>query len=148
MIYTEDWAALENWNEAPIFYVEAPDGRKSVSEIDRQVAFFRIMHFAAPSVLCYAVPNAGKRNPMKARKEGIMGGVFDIACHWEGGEAYPEMKGYDKRGQAGKLLRSQIDWGNRMTRLGKHVGCFFDPVKAVQWLRSVGAPVAEFREEL
>lgn len=128
-------------NDAPRFPVEAPDGKRGWTELDRQAVFRQIMRNAAPSVLVYAVPNAGKRNPAQARKEGIMGGVFDLQCWWNRGVALPEMKGYDSRGRPGKLSQAQIDWGNRMHDMGWPVACFFDPYAAVDWVRSLGAPV-------
>lgn len=141
-------------NEAPRFPVEAPDGKRGWTELDRQAVFRQIMRNAAPAVLVYAVPNAGKRNPAQARKEGIMGGVFDLQCWWRDraptehnlvpfgtGFAAPEMKGYDSRGRAGRLSQAQIDWGNRMHDMGWPVACFFDPYAAVDWIRSLGAPV-------
>lgn len=128
-------------DEPPLFRVEAPDGRRDVAEISRQVVLFRTMHMVAPEVLGFAIPNAGKRNPFKARQEGICGGAFDTEWQWCGGEAWIELKGYDARGRAGQLSRAQIDWGNRMHRLGKNVACFFDPLAAVHWLAGLGAPV-------
>lgn len=136
------FAALETpLNAPPIFPVESPDGDRGRSEIARQVTLFSTMRMAAPSVLGFAIPNAGKRNPTLARKEGIMGGAFDTEWHWDAGAAWIELKGYDSRGRAGTLSQAQIDWGNRMHRLGKPVACFFDPIAAVRWLASLGAPV-------
>jgi len=132
-------------NEKPIFSVEEPDGIKNLSEISRQVQMLSMMRLSAPKVLIFAVPNAGKRNPANARKEGIMAGIFDLCAQWEDGEAWAEMKGYDKNGRAGKLSQSQIDWGNRMSRMGKNVACFFRPESAVNWLRDCGAPIAQIR---
>lgn len=132
--------------ERPQFYVEPPDGRRDWPELARQATLFRTMHMAAPSVHGFAVPNAGKRNPAKARLEGICGGVFDAEWHWAGGHsAWIELKGYAAKGRAGTLSQSQIEWGNRMRRLGHRVVCFFDPMKAVAWLRRLGAPVREVR---
>lgn len=138
-----DWMAMdEPLKPVPEFYVEPPDGKHGWSEIARQVQFLSMMRMAAPKVIVFAIPNAGKRNPTQARKEGIRGGVFDLHCAWDGGEAWPEMKGY--RGKtAGKLSDAQIDWGNDMNRIGKNVACFFDPIKVTEWLRSLGAPIAK-----
>lgn len=127
--------------EVPLFPVEAPDGLCDVPEISRQVMLFRDMRILAPTVFGFAIPNAGKRNPVTARKEGICGGAFDTEWHWDGGSAWVEMKGYDKRGYPGKLSGNQIAWGNRMHLIGKPVACFFDPSAAVQWLKSLGAIV-------
>lgn len=141
------WAGLETpLRAAPDFPVQAPDGARQWSEIDRQQMLFNLMRSAAPRVLGYAIPNAGKRNPFKAKKEGIMGGVFDTQWCWTSGlTAFVEMKGYDASGRAGKLSQEQIDWGNRMVTLGHRVACFFDPYAAVTWLRDQGFPVREVR---
>lgn len=127
--------------ESPVFPVEAPDGDRTRPEIARQVTLFSTMRIVAPTVFGFAIPNAGKRNPVQAKKEGIVGGAFDTEWHWDGGQAWIELKGYDARGRAGTLSQSQIDWGNRMHRLSKSVACFFDPLAAVHWLASLGAPV-------
>lgn len=133
---------------APLFQVEAPDGRRDWPEIARQCSLFRDMHMLAPAVLGFAIPNAGKRNPMLARREGIMAGVFDTAWQWNHGAAWIELKGYDARGQAGKLSDAQIDWGNTMHRLGHRVACFFDPMNAIEFLRDAGAPFIDRRGRL
>lgn len=140
-----DFAAMEtSLYPDPLFHCEPPDGQKHLSEIARCVQFRRLMAMLAPSVLVHANANAGKRNPMQARREGIMGGVFDYACLWGAdGSAYLEMKGYDARGRAGKLSTNQIEFGNRLHRMGRNVACFFDPMAAVAWVRSCGAPVRQ-----
>lgn len=136
----------EDLAENPIFPVEPPDGRRDVTEISRQVALFREMHIRGPEVLGYAIPNAGKRNPVLARREGIMAGVFDTEWRWNHGNALIEMKGYDKRGRPGKLSPAQIAFGNRLHRMGHRVGCFFTPSLAIEFLRDAGAPIRAIRE--
>lgn len=132
--------------QAPEFYVQAPDGARQWAEIDRQQMLFNLMRSAAPRVHGWAIPNAGKRNPFKAKKEGIRGGVFDTQWAFQHPlTAWIEMKGYDAAGRAGKLSQEQIDWGNTMARLGHHVACFFDPYAAVAWLRERGFPIREIR---
>lgn len=129
-------------DEQPLFPVEGPDGKRHLSEIQRQATFINLMKTLAPTVMVFAIPNAGKRNPRLAKKEGITGGVFDLCCTWEGGGiCWPEMKGYSSAGRAGELSRSQISWGNDMYRRGHKVACFFDPMSAVNWVRRCGAPV-------
>lgn len=142
-----NWADLETpLNPEPVFHVQPPDGKKHWSELARQATFFHVMRYAAPHVSIWAIPNAGKRNPLKARREGIMAGVFDVqAVHEAPLCAWVELKGYDARGRAGKLSAPQIDFGNRMSALGHHVACFFDPYDAAAWLRSVGFPVGDIR---
>lgn len=149
----DSWAALETpLDEAPLFPVQEPDGKKGWPEAARQATFFRTIHLVGPKVIAFPVPNAGKRNPLKAVREGIYAGVFDILCLWtpidplaDHGRAAIELKGYDKRGQPGKLRQSQIDFGNRLARAGIPCACFFDPVDALNWLRECGAPVREAR---
>lgn len=136
------WDDLESsLNEGPAFYVQAPDGKREWPELDRQAVFFRSLRFMAPGIYAYPIPNAGKRNPAKARREGITAGVFDVDVNWQQLRAQVEFKGYDARGRAGALSQAQIDHGNRMTRLGWPVACFFCPYAAVEWLRDQGFPV-------
>ena len=127
--------------EVPRFLVEPPDGRKNIAELPRQTTFLGIMRMAAPSVEVRALPNAGKRNPSQAKKEGIKAGLFDIGCWWGRGHALIEFKGYDARGRAGALSQNQIAFGNRLHDLGWPVACFFDPERAAAWLADQGAPV-------
>lgn len=140
-----DFDAMEaTLDPVPLFPVEAPDGRKALAELPRQVTFLSLMRMAGPSVEVRALPNAGKRNPTKARQEGIKAGLFDLGCWWSGGgHAVVEMKGYDAKGTAGKLSKEQIDFGNLLHRMGTPAACFFTPEKAVAWLASVGAPVRQ-----
>lgn len=141
------WSDLEApLNPVPTFYVQAPDARRDWVEIDRQATFRRVMNLAAPRLLIYANANAGKRNPAKARKEGIRAGVFDMTVVWQRAKiAYIEFKGYDSRGRAGSLSDAQIQFGNRLTELGVPCACFFDPYDAADWLREQGFPIAEVR---
>jgi hypothetical protein len=139
------WADLEtSLKPAPEFFVQAPDGRKDWAELSRQTTLFSIMRMAAPRVFGYATANAGKRNPLQAKREGIKAGVFDTRWQWRHPTcAYVELKGYDARGRAGQLSDPQIEFGNRMTELGVPVACFFDPYDAADWLREQGFPVAK-----
>lgn len=147
-----DFAELETPLDAvPLFPVEAPDGRKDLAEIDRQVMFRRYAANLAPRVIVWANANAGRRNPAQARREGVMAGVFDMTCAWDIADStnpaapqsvcYLEFKGYDKNGRPGKLSRAQIDWGNAMHQRGHKVACFFSGKSAFDWLASLGAPV-------
>ena len=141
-----DWGAFElDPHPKPQFHVGPPYGRRDWPEIQRQATLFRLMHQLAPRIVGFAVPNAGKRNPWAARKEGIVAGVFDTQWCWrERLTAFVEMKGYDSRGRAGELSEEQIRWGNRMADLGHHVACFYDPYAAVDWLRERGFPIRDF----
>jgi hypothetical protein len=134
--------ALER--EEPLFHVEAPDGRKTLAELPRQRSFLNLLIYCAPEVLASAIPNAGKRNPRLAKLEGIRAGLFDVHCAWNHGDAWIEFKGYTS-GSPNKITHAknaaQVGWGNRMTRLGHRVACFFDERAALVWLESLGAPV-------
>jgi hypothetical protein len=135
----------------PLFPVEVPDGRKELAELERQAIFRRYAANLAPRVIVFANANAGKRNPMQAKREGIMAGVFDMTCAWDIAAStdpnapqsvcYIEFKGYDKNGRPGKLSKAQIDWGNAMHERGHKVACFFSGKSAFDWLASLGAPI-------
>lgn len=145
-----DFAHLETpLNEAPRFHVGKPDGRRDWAENGfkgRQVAFIALGQRLAPRVMVHHVPNEGKRNPLLARKSGIVGGVFDNAVAFRAPlTAYVEIKGYDKRGKPNTLSPVQIAWGNRQADLGWPVACFFCPYEAWDWLRGLGFPVAAGR---
>jgi len=135
-----DILAEPDASKVPLFPVEPPDGHKHLSEIKRCVSFRKSMILLSPAFV-FAIPNAGKRNPMQASQEGIVGGVFDYHVAWNHGGAWLEFKGYSAAGRPGKLSPAQIDWGNRMQALGKSVACFFDPMHAIEWLHSVGCPI-------
>ena len=136
---------------APLFPVESPDGRKELSEIERQGLFRQYAANLAPQVVVWANANAGKRNPAQAKREGLVAGVFDMTAAWDitastipdcdRSICFLEFKGYDKSGRPGKLSQSQIDWGNRMHERGHKVACFFSGKSAFDWLASLGAPV-------
>jgi len=135
-----DFAALETpLDEEPLFPVEPPDGKKLLSEDDRCGIMLRLMHLQLPKVLIYHVANEGKRHPGRARKIGIHGGAFDYELKWHGGTACLEMKGYTKAGRPGALSDNQIRFGNRLHAMGHPVACFFDPEKAVAWVRGLMA---------
>lgn len=137
------WDDLETpLREAPLFFVERPDGRRDWPEQKRQAVLLDLLAYS-PGVVAWPVPNAGKRNPAKARGERILGGVLDITVTAAGPLiAMIEMKGYDQRGQPGKLRPNQIQFGNRLVRIGIPCACFFSPHKAADWLREQGFPIA------
>lgn len=48
-----------------------------------------------PHVLCFAVPNGGKRNPREAarlKSQGVLAGVSDLLIFWPGGMGAIELK--------------------------------------------------------
>lgn len=141
----------------PVFPVEAPDGRKDLSELDRQAWFVTFMKRTQPHIEVHANPNAAKRGfkaQAQARKEGLKAGVFDVTVAWDYREstidspvsvAWPEFKGYNSAGQPGKLTDEQIRWGNAMHAKGFPVACFFSAKSVIAWLRELGAPIREAR---
>lgn len=148
-----DWAALETpLKQAPRFPVEPPDGRKELTELDRQAWIIAYMRRAQPHVMAYATPNGGKRGmgaAMQAKREGMLAGVFDLTFAWDVAHAadgrptvaWAEMKGYDKSGRPGLLSRAQIEWGNAMHDKGHSVACFYSAQSVIRWLAQLGAPL-------
>ena len=136
----EDWRALAN-------------PRKDLSELDRQAMFVAFMRKSCPHMVVAAIPNAAKRGfkaQAQAKKEGIVAGAFDTLVTWDIADASPdcpctmamiEWKGFDASGRAGKLSDAQIEFGNRLHRQGHKVACFFSAASAIEWLRSLGAPI-------
>lgn len=145
-----NWADLETDLRAdPVFPVEAPDGRKDLSEHDRQSWFVAFMRRTQPHIEVHANMNHGARSQTRAVKEGLKPGVFDIFVGWDR-ELTPdvpvtatwcEYKGYSKDGRPGRLSQVQIDWGNAMAAKGFPVACFFSARSCVDWLISIGAPI-------
>ena len=135
----------------PAFPVQAPDGRKDLSELDRQAWVVSYMRRAQPHIMVYATPNAAKRGfaaQRQAKKEGLLAGVFDLTFAWDikhsDGDVtvcWAEMKGYDSRGRAGSLSQAQIEWGNATHERGHKVACFFSAKSVIEWLRELGAPI-------
>lgn len=147
-----DFAALETpLDQAPLFPVEEPDGRKELSELDRQAWVVSYIRRSQPHIMVYATPNAGKRGfaaQRQVKKEGLLAGVFDLTFAWDIQHSdgpvtvcWAEMKGYDSRGRAGSLEPAQIDWGNSMHERGHKVACFFSAQSVIKWLASLGAPI-------
>lgn len=126
-------------NDSPRFPIEAPD-KNPASEIQRQTTFRRLMAQLAPAVLVYANTNgthiASQAGRAKANREGRTIGVPDVTVVWNRGVAWIEFKS-----GKGRPSQAQIDFGNRLVDCGQHVACFRDPMAAVGWVRSLGAPV-------
>lgn len=136
-----NWAALESpLSPSPRFFVEAPDGRKDWSELNRQATFFKLMRTLGPRCAVFPVPNAGKRAAWKARKEGICAGVFDVCAIFRE-TCWIEFKGYSSAGRPGQLTDAQVEFGNRLIELGQHCACFFSPYSAIDWLRDKAFPI-------
>lgn len=130
--------------EAPLkpvarFTVQPPD-KSPATELQRQATFLKLMRTLAPNVICYANTNgthiASFAGRAKADKEGRTIGVCDVNCVWNRGVAWIEFKA-----GKGAMSPAQIEFGNRLHDMGHHVACFRDPGDAVDWVRSLGAPV-------
>ena len=122
----------------PRFPVE-PRDRQPGSEVERQAAFRKLLRAVGPSVMSWAVPNAGKRGlaaQARAKKEGMTAGVHDEHYAWPGGFACLEWKD-----GTGRLSQAQIDWGNAMIDRGFRVACVRTPEFALSLFREWGAPV-------
>lgn len=136
----------------PLFPVEAPDGRRDLSELARVKMFRTYLARLAPKVTAYPNANAGKRNPVQARAEGIRAGIPDYTVFWNirdstlsdcpSSVAWVEMKGYSAAGRPGKLSPDQIEFMNILHRNGHNVACFYSGKSAFDWLASLGAPIA------
>jgi len=121
------------------FPIEATD-KNPATELQRQATFLKMMRTLAPNVICYANTNgthiASFAGRAKANKEGRTIGASDVTIVWNRGVAWIEFKA-----GKGSLKPAQIEFGNRLHEMGHHVACFRDPISAVDWLRSIGAPV-------
>lgn len=129
----------EAGTDPPLFYIE-PTDKNPASEIQRQATFRKLMAQLAPTVIVYANTNgthiASLAGRAKANREGRTIGVPDVTIVWNRGVAWIEFKA-DK----GKPSAAQIEFGNRLVRAGQHMACYRDPMAAVDWIRSLGAPV-------
>ena len=64
-----------------------------------QIAVVNYIRMAFPDVLCFAVPNGGKRSMIEAallKKMGVLAGVSDLLLFWGGGMGAIELKRPDK----------------------------------------------------
>jgi hypothetical protein len=151
------WDELEtSLDEKPLFPVEdwkkLADPRRDLGELERQSQFVAFMRKVCPHMMVAAVPNAGKRGfkaQRQAKREGMVAGAFDTLVTWDISHAHPdcpatmamiEFKGFSS-GKAGALSRQQIEFGNRLHKQGHKVACFFSARTAIEWLRSLGAPI-------
>lgn len=129
----------EAGNDPPLFYIESTD-KNPASEIQRQATFRKLMAQLAPAVIVYANTNgthiASLAGRAKANREGRTIGVPDVTIVWNRGVAWIEWKA-----GKGKPSAAQIEFGNRLVRAGQHMACYRDPISAVDWIRSLGAPV-------
>ncbi len=135
-----DWDALETpLKPTPRFLVEDPD-KNPGTEIQRQATFRKLMARLAPAVTVYANTNgthiASLAGRARANREGRTIGAPDLTLFWNHGVAWIEFKA-----GKGSLKPAQIEFCNKLADDGHHVACFRDPINAVDWVRSLGAPV-------
>lgn len=65
-----------------------------------QISVVNYIRMAFPEVLCFAVPNGGKRTMIEAamlKKMGVLAGVSDLLLFWNGGMGAIELKRPDKK---------------------------------------------------
>lgn len=122
----------------PRFVVEPKDANTS-PELERQTAFLRLLRVHAPSVVAWAVPNAGKRgmkDRVKAKKEGLRAGVPDLTICWNHGVAFLEFKAAWENPD-----NNQVDLLNYLHAAGHRCAVVRTPEFALRLLAHWGAPV-------
>jgi hypothetical protein len=98
-----------------------------------------MIHRLGPKCVAWAVPNGGKQSDwerIRGWKSGTVTGALDITVLWPGGCAFIEMKS-----GSGAVSPGQRDMLNRLRRAGHSCAVFRKPETALDWLRSIGAPI-------
>ena len=83
-----------------------------------QIAVVNYIRMAYPDVLCFAVPNGGKRSIIEAammKKMGVLAGVSDLLLFWYGGMGAIELKRPDKKAA---MSDSQVGFAEQWTQRG------------------------------
>ena len=151
MLDAQSLDALESpLREEPEFYCEPvpakpADPRKWPEEF-RQREFVAYVRRKYPDIILSSFANEGKRGPRLAAKMnglGLLAGMADVTCIWDGGAAYLEFKGWQASGRPGRLSPQQVQTLNRIHRNGHPVGMFFTATAALDFLRRAGAPMPE-----
>ena len=95
-------------------------------ETEEQQALFRWVRYQLKQYpelnLLYHISNEGRRNPRRAKAEGIKAGVPDLCLPVPRGKnhgAYIEMK----RRQGGRITPQQATWMDQLRRQGYAVAC-------------------------
>lgn len=125
----------------PAIYVQPKDSEPA-SEDDRQIALVKRLK-NCHGLAYHAVPNGGRQSDwarLRGERMGVVAGQPDLGIDWTGGAAVIEMKN-------GKEMPrpNQVDRLNRLHRMGKNVAVCRTAAGAIQYLRSVGAPIPEVR---
>lgn len=135
------WDAIETpLDEAPLFPIEAADWSEE-SEVRRVIAFRRTVRLHAPALSVVAVPNAANRGQWainQAKKEGAAWGFPDLMVLAPGKVAFIEFKA----GRT-KPAAHQVEWLNKLHRLGFPCGVFRTSVGAMRFLREHDFPVGD-----
>jgi hypothetical protein len=87
-------------------------------EAKLQIAVVNYIRMAFPDVLCFAVPNGGKRSLIDAammKKMGVLAGVSDLLLFWNGGMGAIELKRPDKTAY---MSPTQIEFAEQWQKLG------------------------------
>jgi len=123
-----------------IFHYDAPAVAETGDEISIQVRIRKAIKARLRDCEFVAVPNGTQRTAwtaLNAKREGMKSGFPDGMILWPGGVAFAEVKA-----RSGALSDNQIDWLNRLTRMGHKAGCFRSVETCLAWLVANGAPVA------
>lgn len=124
------------------FHVDSPAVADEGDEHAIQTRLKARLRITAPSLRLVAIPNAAKRSyatAMRNKSEGLSKGFPDLEALWpNGGRAYLEMKQ-----RKGSLKPEQVDWLNWLHRNGHSCGVFRSVDSAIDFLRSLGAPIME-----
>jgi hypothetical protein len=125
----------------PAIYVE-PKDNDPADEDSRQIALVKRLK-NCHGVAYHAVPNGGRQSDwarLRGERMGVVAGQPDLGIDWTGGAAVIEMKN-------GKEMPrpNQVDRLNRLHRMGKNVAVCRTVAGAIQYLRSIGAPIPEVR---
>ena len=116
-------------------------------ELPIQVAFRKLVREHCRGVRVVAIPNAGKRGQKavrQAKAEGMQSGFPDTMCLW-GDVSAPEAAFIEfKRGDAtaSSVSYNQAEWLDWLRLAGFSCCVCRDERRALEWLRSVGAPFA------
>ena len=111
------------------------------TELQRVIAFRRAIRLHSPAISLVAVPNAGKRGQAavnQANREGAAWGFPDMLALAPGKIAFLEWKA----GRT-KPAAHQVEWMNKLHRLGFPCGVFRTSAAAFRFLRQHGFPVGD-----
>jgi hypothetical protein len=120
-----------------------PKDRDPASEDRRQAEYIATVRKLCKGIKVFAVPNAAKRTQWaaaKVKREGLYTGWPDTGACWvsniSGGVAWIEFKNGTNTPDA-----DQIDTLNWLHRRGHPVAVCRTAQGALEWLKSIGAPV-------